>query len=61
MPFDVVKRGNKYAVVSPHGTKGTHSSRGKAQAQKRAIEANYYGKRSRSRKRKRKRLAQAGR
>ncbi len=42
MPYAIKKRGNKYAVVKKDGSKtfGSHSSKGKAQAQMRALYAN---------------------
>ncbi len=41
MPIKVVKRGSKYVVTDPKGRVfGTHASNRKAQAQRRAIEAN---------------------
>ena len=41
MPVKVVKRGSKYGVTDPKGrVYGTHTSNSKAQAQRRAIEAN---------------------
>lgn len=42
MPWKIVKRGDKWAVVSPDGSgvKGLHDTRAKAIAQLRALYAN---------------------
>lgn len=41
MPFDVIKRGNKWVVLGPGGkVHGTHATKAKALAQQRAMYAN---------------------
>lgn len=40
MPVKVVKRGSKYAVTDGKKTFGTHPTKAKADAQRRAIYAN---------------------
>ena len=43
MPVTIRKSGSGYAVSTPHGTKATHTTKAKAEAQKRLLNAVEHG------------------
>lgn len=50
MPVKITKSGSGYRVSTPHGTKARHTTKAKAEAQKRLLNAVEHGWRSTGRK-----------